>query len=270
MRIRIARIVCGREPNVSEFRVARTPGEWENRSDSLAAFMSTFQPKLNVPALLAKVPLFQGLAEDEVARIASGAREVTIARGEALFHRGDACLGFYIVVYGQMKLAFISSGGGEKVVEIISQHQSFGEAVMFMDKPYPVMAQALVDSQLVHIGKQALFAEIDNDPKLARKMIAGLSMRIHGLIADVEAYSLRSGRERVIGFLLREVDGDVAVDLPVEITLPTRKGVIASRLNLTQEHFSRILHELSEQGLIQVEGRKILVPDLTKLRALPD
>ena len=38
------------------------------------------------------------------------------------------------------------------------------------------------------------------------------------------------------------------------------KGVIASRLNLTQEHFSRILHELSESGLITVDGRTIRIP----------
>jgi hypothetical protein len=50
------------------------------------------------------------------------------------------------------------------------------------------------------------------------------------------------------------------------VTLPTNKGVIASRLNLTQEHFSRILHELSEKGLIVVEGRRIHIPDVEKLR----
>ncbi|HRD88630.1 MAG TPA: helix-turn-helix domain-containing protein, partial [Accumulibacter sp.] len=50
------------------------------------------------------------------------------------------------------------------------------------------------------------------------------------------------------------------------ITLPTNKGIIASRLNLTQEHFSRILHELSEKGLIVVEGRRIHIRDVDALR----
>lgn len=222
------------------------------------------QPALNVPALLARVPLFQGLAPDEVARIAAGAREVDLARGEILFQRGDASDGFYIVAYGQIKLAFTSPGGAEKVVEIIAQGQSFGEAVMFMDKPYPVMAQALVDAQLVHVGKAALFAEIDRDPRLGRKIIAGLSMRLHRLIADVESYSLRSGRERVVGYLLRD-QSDTGEHRDVSVTLPTRKGVIASRLNLTQEHFSRILHELAEEGLIVVDGRTIRIPDLARL-----
>ncbi len=219
---------------------------------------------LNIPALLARIALFQGLAADEVARISAGAHELNIAKGEILFQRGDPSDGFYIVAYGQMKLAFTSPGGAEKVVEIITQGQSFGEAVMFMDKPYPVMAQALADTQLVHVGKTALFHELDHDPKLGRKLIAGLSMRLHRLIADVESYSLRSGRDRVIGYLLRD-ESDTDEHRDIVITLPTRKGVIASRLNLTQEHFSRILHELSEQELIIVEGRTIRIPDIAKL-----
>lgn len=234
--------------------------------------MTTTQPKLNVPALLAHVALFQGLVPEEIERIAAGAREVNLARGAILFSRGDASEGFFIVVYGQMKLAFTSPGGSEKVVEIIGQGQSFGEAVMFMDRPYPVMAQALLDTQLVHIGKRELFEELDKDPCLGRKMIAGLSIRLHRLIADVESYSLRSGRERVIGFLLRGVDEQEPGDkrrppsLSAAIDLPTRKGVIASRLNLTQEHFSRILHDLEQQGLIEVGGRNIRIPDVERLR----
>ena len=43
-------------------------------------------------------------------------------------------------------------------------------------------------------------------------------------------------------------------------------GTIASRLNLTQEHFSRILSELTGAGLIQVEGRTIHIPDIGRLR----
>jgi CRP-like cAMP-binding protein len=95
-------------------------------------------------------------------------------------------------------------------------------------------------------------------------MIASLSVRLHHLITDVESYSLHSGRQRIIGYLLRE---NMESDEPaITITLPTNKGVIASRLNLTQEHFSRILHELSEKGLIVVAGRKITIPDVEKLR----
>lgn len=51
-----------------------------------------------------------------------------------------------------------------------------------------------------------------------------------------------------------------------QLTLPTSKGVIASRLNLTLEHFSRILHELTAAGLIAIDGRTVPILDLERLR----
>ena len=220
---------------------------------------------LNIPALLARTPLFQGLSATELAEIAGGTRELTLDRGEVLFRRGDPSDGFFFLIYGQIKLSFISPQGGEKVVELISPNQTFGEAVMFMGKPYPVTATALADCQLVHISKAVLFAELDHDPQLGRKMLAGLSMKLHKMLADVESYSLQSAKERVIGFLLQEVPEDAPADQPVEITLPTSKGTIASRLNITQEHFSRILHDLADQGLLEVQGRSIRIVSQVRL-----
>jgi CRP-like cAMP-binding protein len=221
---------------------------------------------INIEALLTHVPLFNGLASEEIARIARGTRETHASKGDILFHKGDPCNGFHLLVYGQIKLAFTSSQGTEKVVEILGQGQSFGEALMFLEKPYIVFAQALTDSLLLHVSKAAVFEELQRDHNLCRKMLAGMAMRLHELMNDVESYSLHSGKQRIIGYLLRELSDDELNGINIAITLPTNKGVIASRLNLTQEHFSRILHELTELGLIVVEGRKIHIPSVANLR----
>jgi CRP-like cAMP-binding protein len=221
---------------------------------------------VKIQSFLVNLPLFKEMAAEEIDRIAAGTRELHVPRGEILFHRGDPCLGFHLVVYGQVKLAFTSPQGGEKVVEIIGPGHSFGEALMFMDKPYIVSAQTLADSLLLHVSKQTVFDELERDPGFARKMLAGMSRRLHGLISDVEAYSLRSGTQRVIGYLLRDESADLGDSIPGPIVLPASKAIIASRLNLTPEHFSRILHELAEVGLIKVSGREITVPDIDKLR----
>jgi len=221
---------------------------------------------INIEALLTHVPLFNGLAAEEIARIARSTRESHAGKGDILFHKGDPCNGFHLLVYGQVKLAFTSSQGTEKVVEILTQGQSFGEALMFLEKPYIVFAQALTDSLLLHVSKAAVFEELQRDHNLCRKMLAGMAMRLHELMSDVESYSLHSGKQRIIGYLLRELPDEDLKGTNVAITLPTNKGVIASRLNLTQEHFSRILHELTDLGLIVVEGRKINIPCVANLR----
>ncbi len=227
--------------------------------------MPTHHP-VNIEALLSHIALFNGLAPEELARIAQATREVNIIKGENLFHRGDPCTGFYLVVYGQIKLSFTSAQGNEKIVEIMNQGKSFGEAIMFLDKPYVVSAQALTDAMLLHVSKNAIFDELEHDYNLARKMLAGMAMRLHQLMDDVESYSLHSGKQRIIGYLLRELPESDYSGTNVTLTLPSNKGAIASRLNLTQEHFSRILHELTDLGLIMVEGKKIHIPSVTNLR----
>ena len=217
---------------------------------------------IKVQTFLARMPLFNSMGAEELDRLALGTTERHVERGEIVFQRGEPCLGFHQVLYGQVKLSFTSVSGGEKVIELIGSGHSFGQALMFMGSPYIVSAQATEDTLLLHVSKAAIYREVHNDPEFACKMLAGLSQRMHSLMCDMESYSLRSGTQRVVGYLLKEL----AEEGPVEVTLPVTKAVLASRLNLTPEHFSRILTELSTQKLITVKGRKINIADAAALR----
>lgn len=218
--------------------------------------------KIRIQDFLARIPLFQGLSAPELDRLAAATTQIHAPRGTVLFKQGDPCLGFHTVMYGQVKLMLTTPVGDEKVVRLIRPGGSFGEALMFMDKPYIVSAQTLEDTMLIHVGKAALYVEMEHHPQLTRKMLASLSQRLHALVADVESYSLRSGAQRVIGYLLKS-DGKEPAH---QIRLSTSKAIIASRLNLTPEHFSRILRELSDQELIQVKGRDITILDMPRLQ----
>jgi len=223
------------------------------------------QPQIKVQAFLANLPMFSEMNGADLDRIAANTLPHYADKGQTICHCGDPCTGFHLVVYGQVKLGFTSPQGVEKVVEIVRPGQSFGEALMFLDSPYIVFAQALSDSMLLHVAKQAVFDELGRDPGFARRMLSGLSRRLHGLVRDVEAYTLRSGQERVIGYLLADVADDLSGGV-AEVHLTPGKSVIASRLNMTPEHFSRILHDLAADGLIEVNGRAVRIPDLERLR----
>lgn len=224
-------------------------------------------PGINIQLSLATVPLFRELAAEELDRIAAHTREIRPARGEILFRRGEEARGLYVMISGQIKLSFISERGDEKVVDIVGSGQSFGEAVMFMEARHVVTAQALIASVLLYIPRETIFEELGRDPHFARRMIAGLSRRLHHLMGDLEAQSMRSGTQRLIGYLLHDCTSTAAADSALEVVLPTTKGIVASRLNLTRERFSRILHELAQEGLIEVKGRRVRVLDVERLRA---
>ena len=230
------------------------------------------RPEFDLQRHLGVLPLFHELDADELQRLAAGSRLTRLARGDMVFRVGEPCSEFHVVITGQVKLFALSPAGQEKVIEILSPGQSFAEALMFMDKPYIVSAQALADGLVLTVGRAAVIDEIMREPRFALRMLAGLSRRLHGLVRDVESYSLHSGLERVIGYLLRGHPGaaDDSDDDQVTsyaVTLPVSKATVASRLSLTPEYFSRVLHELQSAGLIEVDKRDIRIVDAKRLAA---
>jgi CRP/FNR family transcriptional regulator, dissimilatory nitrate respiration regulator len=217
----------------------------------------------NIPRYLSVQPLFTDLSPPELDRLAQGCVLRRFVRGEDVFRVGQRCEEFHVCVTGQVKLFAVSPAGAEKVIDIVAPGQSFAEALMFTGAPYIINAQALSDCLLLTVKKQAVEAEIASDARFALRMLAGISRRLHGLVHDVEAYALHSGVQRVIGYLLRDIAADA--DQPVTVSLPVSKATIASRLSLTPEYFSRVLHELEAAGLVRIDKRDIHILDAAAL-----
>jgi CRP/FNR family transcriptional regulator, dissimilatory nitrate respiration regulator len=233
----------------------------------------------DLPRYLSMLPLFQDMRAVELQRLAEGCRLRQLARGDDVFHVGEPCTEFHVTVSGQVKLFALSPAGQEKIIEIVGPGNSFAEALMFTDKPYFINAQALTDTLLLSVSKRSVMREVESDPKFCMRMLAGLSRRLHGLVNDVQAYSLHSGVERVIGYLMRDLPEDVrngadgsqgsGPDAAQRVLLPVSKAAIASRLSMTPEYFSRVLHELEAKGLIEMDKREIRIPDPSRLVRFP-
>jgi CRP/FNR family transcriptional regulator, dissimilatory nitrate respiration regulator len=220
----------------------------------------------DLPRYLSVLPLFSDLCAPELQRLAAGCTMRRLVRGEMVFRVGEPCEAFHVTVIGQVKLFVLSPAGQEKIIEIAAPGQSFAEALMFTGRPYIVNAQALTDAAVLSIGKGAVVGEIERDPRFAMRMLAGISRRLHGLVHDVEAYALHTGVQRVIGYLLRDQPTeDNGSGDELTVSLPVSKATIASRLSLTPEYFSRVLHELEAAGLIEVDKRDIHILDTKRL-----
>jgi len=222
----------------------------------------------DIPRFLSVLPLFSDIGSTELERLAKGCQLRRFERSEMVFRMGEPCDSFHVVVVGQVKLFVISPSGQEKVIELVSPGASFAEALMFLGKPCLVNAQALADSLLLTVHRQAVLAELEQDNRFALRMLAGLSRRLHGLVHDVQAYALQSGVQRVVGYLLREQDfEDGTAGDARTVSLPVSKATVASRLSLTPEYFSRVLRELETAGLIEVDKRDIRILDGKQLAA---
>jgi CRP/FNR family transcriptional regulator, dissimilatory nitrate respiration regulator len=223
--------------------------------------------RIDLPRYLAALPLFDDADPEELKRLAQGSSLRGYDRGQTVFRTGERCDAFHVSVIGHVKLFVLSSGGQEKVIEIAAPGQTFAESLMFTGSPYNVNAQALTGALVLSVRRDTVVAEIERDPRFSMRMLGLISRRVHGLERDVEDYTLCNGAQRVVSYLLRDVPDASCCRGPLVVSLPVSKATVASRLSLTPEYFSRVLHELEAQGLIEVERRQIRIPDAARLAA---
>lgn len=214
-------------------------------------------------SVLGRLPLFCQLPPTQLDLVAAATGRIELQRGEILFHAGDPGTNIFAVMQGQITLSVGTAEGTEKVLEIICAGETFAEAVVFAGRSYPVTAQAVMPTVLLSIPGQAVLDLLDRDRLFARRMLAGMAVRLHTMVSDVTAVTLHSAGQRVASYLLglagaQPHDGTV-------VRLPATKAVVASRLSLTPETLSRTFRELTERGLIQVQGREVTLLDLGHL-----
>ncbi len=219
--------------------------------------------KTFVTQRLSEFYMFSELQLAQIEQLANGTRLLEISRGSTLFNRGDRAHGFYLLLEGQVKLGVISPQGYEKVIGLIQPGQSFGEAVLFLERSFPIYAQATADSKVLLITREAIFDILDNDVTVVRRMLAGISARNRQLVNDIESISLQNSTQRLIGYLLQ-----MSADSPNpgRLLLPASKLTIASMLNITPETLSRVMLRLNSAGLIEVNGKEIVITNVDGLR----
>ena len=215
------------------------------------------------PDDLRRGPLLRPLDREQLERIARHALRLLLLDDEALFQQGDNSERFYLVLKGQIKLYRLSPDGNEKVIEIVTPGNTFAEALMFLNRPhYPVGATAIGHAELISIDAADFVSMLRESVETCFLIMGDMSRRLRGLIGEIDNLSLHSAGCRVADYLLRraEQEGDV-FDLGVP------KLVIASRLTVKPETFSRIIRELSDRNLIRVQARRIEVLDRPALAA---
>lgn len=213
---------------------------------------------------LSEFYMFSELQAAQIEQLVAGSKLLKTPRGMMLFNRGDKAHGFYLLLEGQIKLGVISPQGDEKVIGLIQAGQSFGEAVLFLERSFPIYAQATLDSKVLLITRDVIFDILDNDVTVARRMLAGISARNRQLVNDIESISLQNSTQRLIGYLLQISAESLN---PARVQLPANKLTIASMLNITPETFSRIILRLNNAGLIEINGKAIMITNVTGLRS---
>jgi len=208
--------------------------------------------------------LFASLTELQLDRVYRHCRIFQLEVGQLLFSQGENVVYFYLVLSGKMKLYRVSPDGQEKIIEIVPPGEVFAEALMFMDQPYyPVSAAALMDTVVVGIDAKNFKAMLWDSVDTCLLLLGDMSFRLRKLVNEIDTLTLHSGTCRVANYFLQH-----AADERECFDLDIAKSVIAARLSIKPETFSRIIKNLREQGIISIDGNKITIHNRQALKGL--
>ncbi|MGH8207543.1 MAG: Crp/Fnr family transcriptional regulator [Steroidobacteraceae bacterium] len=201
--------------------------------------------------------LFSALTEAQWQALGPHMRRLRLTALQRLFMQGQKADAFFVVHCGSIKLFRESSSGLEKIVRLVKNEQSFAESVLFCEPPhYPVHAQAVTDTALFRIEREAYLAALRDSFDTCRAVMMQMVGRIYRQWDEIEALSLHGSHARVARYLYGLIPTGASA-----IRLPARKALIAVQLGLAPETLSRGLRSLAQQRVIAVHGRVIEILD---------
>lgn len=267
MRFRIlaALLHCSRGP------VCRPPSQVSNRgpaaeSTGMESADLKFERRTGILdedyTILAQVGLVEGLDRPALRDLLTDAWVQTFPRNTVLFLQDDPATRFYIVLEGWVKLYRETVDGHESVIAVYTRGESLGEAAVFDHGGFPVCATAVEESRLLVVPAASFLRHVEKNCAYAMNILSAMSRHTRRLVRQIEQLAVESSTERVAGFLCKLASAD---DGPTIIQLPLDKALIAGRLGMQPETFSRSLAKLRQFG-VESNGGMIQVPDIAALR----
>ncbi|MCB1592164.1 MAG: Crp/Fnr family transcriptional regulator [Alphaproteobacteria bacterium] len=193
-------------------------------------------------------------------------------KGYIAFIYGEDAHRYYIIRRGWVKLYRETLDGSQAIIDILPRGHIFGETAVFEHNTYPYSAEIIEPVDMISLSLKKLNILIQDRPDFALSMLKSMARYRKQQDLEIEHRSLQNAPQRIGCFILRltpaHTDPNLRVKaVPVTINLPYDKTLIAARLGMQPETFSRALTKLKEHTNITVKGATIEIHDLEALIA---
>ncbi len=218
---------------------------------------------------LREIPMFSELTEAQLREVTSASSRVSVKKHQMLFMEGEQYRGFYILLEGNIKVFRVSKDGRETIIHLVRPMQAFADIPLFEGTAYPVSAEALEDSLLLFFDAANFIGLLERNPKISFQMLAGFAKRMKSLTQKIEELSSKEVTSRLAKYLLQEIKSSGTGKLPEPfIKLTVSRNSIAGYLGTITETLSRSLKKLQDDEIIRVQGKKIFITNLKKLKEI--
>jgi len=219
--------------------------------------------------LLANVPLFNGLAPDELDALIPVARTVSLTSREELFHKGDTGAQVYVVISGRLKALTTSDEGDDVVFNILGPGEVLGEIALLGGTQRTATVTAIDACELLIIDRRDFIAFLRNHPDVSIKLLDVLAKRIKQVSELVEDtlflnFPLRLAKKLVS--LSRAYGTPHAQGLRLDLKLSQEEW--GDLVGTSRESVNKQLRAWTDEGLITMDHGYIVIHDRRELEKL--
>ncbi|SFM69095.1 Crp/Fnr family transcriptional regulator [Marinobacter zhejiangensis] len=211
--------------------------------------------------------LFREFDDDDFDYIVSRSRRVALGHHQLLYHQDMPAQHFYFVLSGRLRLYRLDASGVERTLDSIAPGDCFAEVMIYAEPArYACYAEALCQGQVLVIPIKIYQQMLEQHPEYARSALRHYASRAVSRFHELEIMTVQNARDRLVRYLIDLLPENCRRGIEVELPLP--KCLVASRLAMQPETFSRILAELKNQGLVRVNRSRVFIPDPMRLVAI--
>ncbi len=222
----------------------------------------------DVLAALRACRLWHTASDAGVARIAHAANVQQVARGVSLAVEGEPADRFGVVVDGRARVFHAAADGRVVLLEALGRGDSYAAVASLAGGRYPANVDAATPATVAWVTREALFTLLDDEPEIARALIADLAERVMGLTGVVQTLTLDVPGRLARYLFQRSLAAGEATPEGLRVPLGMSKAELARALGTVPETLSRALARLRDDGVLEVRGGDVVVFDVGALARL--
>jgi len=210
-------------------------------------------------ALLADVELFDGIAPDDLERLADATDQRSFSRGDVVFLEGDEPTELFVVVSGRIAMANRSIDGRESVIALMESGDLFGDMPLFDGLARSADARVLEPSDVLAIPYAPLRSLYESHPNLLWNVVRLLAMRIRNTDEALADSVFLDVTGRTAKRLL-ELAGDAD-----EFSLPVTQEELAGMVGASRERVNKAIASFVKLGWIEQSERRYRITNREEL-----
>ncbi len=191
----------------------------------------------------------------------------TYKKGQTLFVQGNHPFGLYCINSGNIKVTKTGADGKETIVRIAQGGDVLGHRSLFTSQFYTATATALEETKVCFIDKKYILKLIEEKPSVSLHVINKLSRDMGAAENKLTSLHQKNVRERLAELLLliKETHGEKLEENSYKLNIKLTREEMATMIGTANETLIRFMSEFKDEGLIEQQGKTIIIKDEEKL-----